>query len=316
MKRLLSLSASLMILLTLLSASMLSCGKRTRSAPDQVDATEGTMTKDELIDYLTQKNSRLEATHDAIYRLFGWISISLFIIAGTLLLLNLRENRRKDSKIYNSEQYIRHSIQAQEEERKRISLELHDSVAQDLRYVSLLAEGLEDKVAAQKILDTQNANIESIRRLCYNLTPPAIDSASLVPSLELLAHKIFDIGHGGTQFRIVCEPSVSFAGWSRERLMHLYRIVQEAMQNIQKHANAGELTVFFKKNGDHLKVIITDDGEGMDPALAKRINSETFGAVANMHFGLRNIVERTKLLGGKVAFSSEEGCGTMITVEV
>ncbi len=139
MKRLLSLSASLMILLTLLSTSMLSCGKRTRSAPDQVNEREDAMTKDELIVYLTQKNSRLEATHDAIYRLFGWISISLFIIAGTLLLLNLRENRRKDSKIYNSEQYIRHSIQAQEEERKRISLELHDSVAQDLRYVSLLA---------------------------------------------------------------------------------------------------------------------------------------------------------------------------------
>lgn len=76
------------------------------------------------------------------------------------------------------------------------------------------------------------------------------------------------------------------------------------------------MTVFFKKNGDHLKIIITDDGKGMNPALAERINSGTFGAVANMHFGLRNIFERTKLLGGKVAFFSEEGCGTMITVEV
>ena len=99
-------------------------------------------------------------------------------------------------------------------------------------------------------------------------------------------------------------------------LMNIYRIVQEALQNIQKHANADESTVYFKKNGEKLKIIITDDGSGMDQTLLDQINSGLFEGVENMHFGLRNIFERTKLLGGKVTYYSGEGVGTRLTVEI
>ena len=266
---------------------------------------------------LEAKNRELEVSHQKIFSYFMWLTSTILAGAVILVVLNVRESRRKDRIIYNSEQLLQHSIQVQEAERRRISLELHDSVAQGLRYVSLLAENLADKEAAQKIIATQNENIGNIRRLCYNLTPPAITGSSLVPSLILLGQKIFDTGSSGFQFRVVCEPSVDFAGWSGDSLMNLYRIVQESLQNIQKHACAEEATVFFKTCGaNSLKVIITDDGCGMDAALVARVNSASFDDVKNLHFGLRNIFERAKLLGGKVTYVSEKDCGTRLTLEL
>ncbi|MBQ3688172.1 MAG: hypothetical protein II932_10085, partial [Treponema sp.] len=274
---------------------------------------------------LESKIRELEKSHRMFFTYYMWLTATILTGAFILILLNARESRRKDRIIYNSEQFLQHSMQVQEAERKRISLDLHDSIAQGLRYVSLLAENLQDRDAAQKIIAVQNENIESIRRLCYNLTPPAITESNLIPSLILLGQKIFDTGSSDFQFRVASEPAVSFEHWDENALMNLYRIVQEALQNIQKHAQAGEATVFFKGgpvNGSKggrpasLKVIITDDGCGMDAGLVARLNDATFEHVENLHFGLRNIFERAKLLGGKVTYFSEEGCGTRLTVEI
>ena len=299
----------------------------TDAGEDAVPAGTADFDSEQLIARLESKIRELEKSHRMFFTYYMWLTATILTGASILILLNARESRRKDRIIYNSEQFLRHSMLVQEAERKRISLDLHDSVAQGLRYVSLLAENLSDKDAAQKIIATQNENIESIRRLCYNLTPPAITEDNLIPSLVLLGQKIFDTGSSDFQFRVACEPAVSFKRWDENALMNLYRIVQEALQNIQKHAQAGEATVFFKSrsgvksgranNGPgSLKVIITDDGCGMDAGLVSRLNEASFEHVETLHFGLRNIFERAKLLGGRVTYSSEEGCGTRLTVEI
>ncbi|MCR5622136.1 MAG: hypothetical protein K6G18_09795 [Treponema sp.] len=247
---------------------------------------------------------------------YMWFIATLLIAMTVLILLNIRESKRKDKIIANSEMFLRHSMLVQESERKRISLDLHDSVLQGMRCVSRLAENLSDKKAAREIIDTQTENIESIRKLCYNLTPPAINKGNLIPSLTFLGQKIFDTANSGFQFRVVCEQGVDFDRWEEDALLNLYRIVQEVLQNIQKHAEAEEATVFFKDCGpDSLKIIITDDGRGMDPELVARINDSSFEQLEGLHFGLRNIFERAKLLGGKVTYFSEDGCGTRLTVE-
>ena len=210
-------------------------------------------------------------------------------------------------------------MEVQEAERRRISRELHDTVAQSMRYVSLLAENLSEKDAAEKIIKTQNQNIEDIRKLCYNLTPPAISGTEMIGALELLGSKIFDEdGMGAVELRIVAEESVDFSVWSDEQLMNIYRIVQEAFQNIKKHAGAGEVTVLFKSALPYrkLKIIITDDGCGMSEAMVAQINSSLFEKTESFHFGVRNIVERVQLLGGTVVYRSEPDCGTQITVEI
>ncbi len=302
----------------------------TDAGEDAVPAGTADFDSEQLIARLESKIRELEKSQQTFFNYYMWLTATILTGAFILILLNARESRRKDRIIYNSEQFLQHSMQVQEAERKRISLDLHDSIAQGLRYVALLAENLQDKDAAQKIIAVQNENIESIRRLCYNLTPPAITESNLIPSLILLGQKIFDTGSSDFQFRVASEPAVSFEHWDENALMNLYRIVQEALQNIQKHAKAGEATVFFKgcpandskRNGSKgggpasLKVIITDDGCGMDAGLVARLNDATFEHVENLHFGLRNIFERAKLLGGKVTYFSEEGCGTRLTLEV
>ncbi|MBR0030955.1 MAG: hypothetical protein IJP61_01495 [Treponema sp.] len=290
------------------------------SRPNQIyenaNSQKSALSNEEIILQLKEKNRELEETHQKLFSYFMWLIATILGGAVILVLLNVRENKHKNKIIYNSEQFLQHSIQVQESERRRISQELHDSVAQSLRYVSLLAEGLSDKVTAQKIIAIQNENIKNIRNLCYNLTPPVITGSNMIPLIALLGQKIFDTENSDFQFRVVCEPSVDFANLNGDELMNIYRIVQEALQNIQKHAQASEATVFFKKNEPKsLKIIITDDGCGMSESLISQINDDG-GNIEPMHFGLRNIFERAKLIGGSVTYFSEEGFGTWITVEI
>lgn len=268
-----------------------------------------------MLSYLRNVNFALDDTHQKIFTYFIWFFATILVGGAILIYLNILEIKRRDKIIFDSEQFLHHSMEVQESERKRISRELHDTVAQSLKYVSLLAENLEDKEAAKKIIQTQNQNIENIRMLCYNLTPPNISSNDMISALEVLGQKTFNGNGKDFQFRIVCENSVDFSKWSSEQLMHIYRIVQEAFQNIQKHAHASEVTVFFKSHHiDGLKIIISDDGIGMSEKLLNQINNGIFDKIEKLHFGLRNIVERAQLLGGKVSFRAEEECGTQITV--
>ncbi|MBO7639290.1 MAG: hypothetical protein J6S91_09975 [Treponema sp.] len=291
------------------------------SASDSLSAAEisGLSLSDaqDMILQLKEENRVLEETHQILFKYFVCLIATLVTGAAILVILNTRESKRKDKIIYNSEQFLQHSIRVQEAERKRISQELHDSVAQSLRYVSLLAENLDDKKTAAQIIQTQNNNIDSIRRLCYNLTPPAINGENLIPVINLLGQKLFDPEHTDFQFRVVCEPSVDFEKWNDDELLNIYRIIQEGLQNIQKHARASETTVLFRKGeNDGLKIIVTDDGCGMDEKLLNQINSGFFENVEDMHFGLRNIFECVKFLKGSVAYFSEENAGTRIVLEI
>ena len=145
-----------------------------------------------LLAYLRNQNFALQDTQQKYFSFFIWLLGTIIVGGFILIYLNIREIKKKDQIIYNSEQFLKHSMEVQEAERRRISRELHDTVAQSMRYVSLLAEGLLDKDAASKIITTQNENIESIRKLCYNLTPPGISANDMASALELLGQKIFD----------------------------------------------------------------------------------------------------------------------------
>ena len=275
-----------------------------------------------MLAYLRNQNFALEDTNNKYFSFFLWL-LGTIIVGGVILIyLNIREIKKKDLIIYNSEQFLKHSMEVQEAERRRISRELHDAVAQSMRYVSLLAEGLEDKVTADKIITTQNDNIESIRKLCYNLTPPDISGQDMVSALEMLGQKIFGeaVERGDFQLRIVVEDSVDFSGFTDEQLMNIYRIIQEDFQNIKKHAGASEVTVLFRwlslSKPHVLKILITDDGRGMSADLVNQINNGTFTNTRELHFGVRNIFERVQLLGGTVTYRSEPDCGTQIMVVI
>lgn len=208
---------------------------------------------------------------------------------------------------------LRHTMEVQEAERARISRELHDTVAQSMRYVSLMAEKIKDKELFEEIISAQNSNIEDIRKLCYNLTPPNFSTINFLDYLNVLAGKVF--GATRTQIRIVKNGEINFSIYTEEQLINLYRIIQEIFHNTYKHANASELTVLFRKE-EKLKIIISDDGDGMDEKLVADINAKNISFYQNLHFGLKNILERILLLNGSIEFRSEESLGTTIVIEM
>lgn len=171
-----------------------------------------------FMSFLKDKNASLEDTHQKLYVFFLYFTLTILIGGAILVVLNIKEGLEKDKMLYSSQVFLKHSILIQEAERKRISRELHDSVAQNLRYVSLLAENISDKDTAAKIIETQNQNIENIRNLCYNLTPPSITKDNLLSLVNVFAQKIFGESF---QFRLIAENDVDFSCLNADELLYL-----------------------------------------------------------------------------------------------
>ena len=266
-----------------------------------------------MIQYIQNWNSILEESQQRFKNFYIILIVVIALIFIFMIVLNERELKGKENRIIQSETTLRHTIAVQETERARISRELHDTVAQSMKYISILAEKISDKKLAEEIIETQNSNIEDIRKMCYNLTPPNFKNTNMVDTLGILADKIFD--KEKTQFRIVTNGLIDFSEYTDEQFLNIYRIIQELFQNIKKHADASEVTVLFRKES-RLKIIISDDGKGMNSKMVDEINTRNLDLYQKLHFGIKNVLERIQLLGGTIEFRSEEECGTTIVIEV
>ncbi len=209
-----------------------------------------------------------------------------------------------------AEERLRHSIEASEQERGRWARELHDETLQGLGGLQMLLssalrgsdpERLEGAVrdAVQQI----GIEIANLRALIIELRPPALDEIGLVPAIETLAQRIATIEG------ITVETNIALSLEEAERLAPevestIYRLVQEALTNVTKHARAGRLEIeLLKRNGD-VTVSIHDDGCGFDP------NARAAG------FGLVGMRERVTLLGGTVEIESGSGQGTLVRARI
>ncbi|WP_407398191.1 sensor histidine kinase [Treponema sp.] len=266
-----------------------------------------------MINYIQRRNYIVEETQHRYKNFYIILIVVILATITILLLLNERELKKKDNRISQSESFLKHTMEVQETERSRISRELHDTVAQSMRYVSILAEKISDKELADTIISVQNDNIEDIRKMCYNLAPPNFKNMNIIDTLNVLADKIFD--KNITQVRIVTNGTIDFSAFSDEQFINIYRVIQELFQNIRKHAQASEVTVLFRDE-DVLKIIISDDGIGMNSKMISDINSRNFDLHQNLHFGIQNILERLQLLDGTIEFRSTEDCGTSVFIEL
>ncbi|MFC1942388.1 PAS domain S-box protein [Chloroflexota bacterium] len=212
--------------------------------------------------------------------------------------------------------YLHQTTRAQEEERKRISRELHDDTIQDLvvlsRQLDVLAsssEGLsEDKRARLEELWQQANNImRGLRRLSQDLRPAALDSLGLLPALEWLASDTAE--YSGIMAK------VNTIGTSRCRLYEevelvLFRIAQEALRNVWRHAQATEADIAVEFGEYKTIMTITDNGNGFSPP-------RTVGDLArDGKLGLTGMQERAKLIGATLTLQSEPGKGTRVIVEI
>ncbi|HYF90749.1 MAG TPA: sensor histidine kinase [Symbiobacteriaceae bacterium] len=192
-------------------------------------------------------------------------------------------------------------LTAQEEERGRISRELHDEIGQALTGLIVGLKVLKGPTDAQRLRDVAAATLESVRRLSRDLRPAVLDDIGLVAALRRYTED-FSRLHG-------IEGTLQVVGHEETRLAPavettLYRVVQEALTNVARHSGARHFGVVLDLRGPVIQAIVEDDGRGFDPASPK----------AGM--GLASMTERTALVGGAVTIESRPGGGATVYVKV
>jgi signal transduction histidine kinase len=193
---------------------------------------------------------------------------------------------------------------------KRISAALHDEAAQLLASVHLALADVASRLAPDRAQELQSARklldqIEQrLRNLAHELRPPILDDLGLVPALEFLADGVSK----RRGFPVTVQASIS-GDLPATVETTLYRITQEALTNIAKHAKATEARVSVQQDERQIVCSIRDDGVGLD-ATALTAGKSSQG------LGLREIQERTAALGGRVRLGPNEARGTELTVEI
>jgi signal transduction histidine kinase len=236
--------------------------------------------------------------------MFGVFS-GVFLIAVIVTLILLLKSRARERA---SGEYIRHAIQAQEDERSRISSELHDTVAQDLR--AALSTSKDEQTTA-----IIRGCITSIRSLCYNLAPPAIESQKLSAALQSLCVGFRDQSKLDVSLAIRSNASAMLDSPALPNLqkLNIYRIVQESLNNVQRHAKAEEVSVIIRRETRQetrgLYICVADDGQGFD---AEQISAPNRSG----SFGLKGMRQRATLLNGTLSIQSDRNCGSLVKLFV
>lgn len=207
-------------------------------------------------------------------------------------------------------------IKAQEEERQRVARDIHDGPAQSMSNVVLKAEICErlvdvdlvkTKEELQSLKRIVRESLQDVRKIIYNLRPMSLDDLGLVPTLQRYVMTFQEETGTAVSFKARglyddIRPVISLT---------VFRIVQEAISNIGKHAEAQNITVNLEFTDTELKLYIYDDGKGFD------VNSlKAKGEDMNGGFGLFSMKERIELLDGEFQINSEFGKGTRINIEI
>lgn len=207
--------------------------------------------------------------------------------------------------------YSRQVIQAQEEERRRISGELHDQVGQILTAVQLNLHSLQGKTAAPDIVDSLRKSIEMIdeavdlvRDLSGELRPLLLDDFGLVAALRWYLDR--QSKNLGVPIVLNTRSLNEDDRFSSELETTCFRVVQEGLTNVVKHAHATRVSVKLERNASDLILLIVDDGVGFDIRKLRK------GAAGTITPGLRGMEERVQAVGGSITIDSVPALGTEI----
>jgi signal transduction histidine kinase len=227
----------------------------------------------------------------------------------------LYEELRKEETLRR--QLLDRLISVQEEERKRIALELHDQTGQPLTSLimtlGMLGESQslsEVRSQAQVLRETAAQVMKDVHDLALELRPSVLDDLGLLAALRHL--------HKGYQDRFRIPVDLQVLGLDDERLppemeTALYRIVQEALTNVARHAQAENVSVVLEKREPLVRLIIEDDGRGFD--VSSVMGSRRGSKPTDGKLGLYGMRERAALLGGTLTIESTPGVGTTIFVD-
>jgi signal transduction histidine kinase len=221
------------------------------------------------------------------------------------------EVRRKDAA---RAELLKKVVGAQEEERRRIARGLHDEMGQmltsllvGLKVMEKSADPEETRQISDRMKHTVNQMLDAIHDLAVELRPSVLDDLGLVPAIEDFAQSC--------PTRLGIQVEVSAAGMNGHRLSYevettLYRIVQEAITNVARHAQTNQARVLFELRAGSVVAIVEDAGRGFN------VEKVLSAPQVRERLGLCNMEERAALIGGKVEIESKPGKGTTLFVQV
>jgi PAS domain S-box-containing protein len=207
-------------------------------------------------------------------------------------------------------------LRAQENERRRIALELHDNVAQNLSSLKICCETLFDDEAgvsarlrerAAALAEMLQQCIGSVRDMSYALCPPGLEQLGLVQALEQFCREIEHDAGVPVELTVAGMEGVRLG---RDAEINLYRLVQEALRNAVRHARADRVTVKLVASSPNLILRVEDDGQGFD------VDARRAELHENRRMGLQSMEERARLLGGLFSIASKVDKGTRIFVQI
>ncbi len=207
-------------------------------------------------------------------------------------------------------------LMAQEREREMISCELHDRIAQELSAIKMgcdsflyghseIPQAIRDK--ASKLSDSLKAVITAVRDLSYELRPPDLDHDTLIEVIDRLCQEFSTDTGIETDFYSTGTGSLTLAPFT---MTNIYRMFQEGLINIQKHAEASHVHAAISYSHPHLIIRITDNGKGFD------VEKREAALTQEKRLGLRSMKERARLLGGTFTVKSSPMQGTQIQVRI
>ncbi len=268
---------------------------------------------DELMDSM-QTGNKKEFPEQKYGERFLYIKFSPFSGGAIITSVDITEQKHAETQI---QELTREIMTVQEKERKRISRDLHDSVAQELSTLRISCETFFDDMPAANIASIENkvknisqvlhGSIQTVRDIAYELRPPCLDEFGLGITIYRYCEEFSsksdikaDFSSAGID-KIKVDPEVE---------INIYRLIQEALNNVKKHSGASHVIVRLVASFPNIIVRIEDNGHGFEKELQEKAGKHS------KHMGLRGMEERVLLFGGSFKIQTKPGKGTRVAVEV
>lgn len=246
------------------------------------------------------------------WRTWWFYGLAVLVAAGIVFSLFKGRVRRLERANEAQIAFSRRLIESQEQERKRIAAELHDTLGQHLviikNWATLGLKFLDKDAPAREQLEVISATalqaIDEVREIVHDLRPFQLEANGLTQTIKFMVEGA--AAASGIEFTVECDELDGF--FAAEDDATFYRAVQECVSNVIKHSGATRADVRIKRDGRHVRLRISDDGSGFAP----EATAETSGG----GFGLNGLRERVGMLGGVPEIESTPGRGTTISINL
>ena len=263
-----------------------------------------------------------KSNHEYIY--LSQLLLVFCVIISVFLFIIYKNYEKKRNEAKQMGIYSRFMIEGIETERSRISKEIHDTVLQDIKALSFKYELIDsadvqnNESLKDELISQTNSCINQLRAICNNLTPIELSGNNKdINGFILAIHNLIDqfTAKSGIECILKMQDKLDISSLSMKQTINIFRIIQEALNNIEKHAKASIvsiiITIIQNNNQKMLKVYITDNGTGFN---SEKLLKET--ALQYGHFGISNMRNRAKDINARFSISSEINSGTEIKLEV